>query len=134
MNRLSIPPAVKNILIINIIVFIGTSFLESSGSMLSYRLALFSVKSPFFQPHQIITHMFMHGGFGHIFFNMFAVFMFGRVLESVWGSKKFLILYFAAGLGSSVASARSPGWSLRDRLHIFSRSRADRRSSASVAR
>jgi len=64
-------------------------------------LALFGLKSPYFEPHQVITHIFMHGSFGHLFFNMFAVFMFGRVLEGMWGSKKMLIFYTLTGLGAA---------------------------------
>ncbi len=98
-NRFSIPPVVKWILIINVIVFLITGM----GSMtnIGMKLALFNVKSQYFQPYQLITHMFMHGSFMHIFFNMFAVFIFGRVLEGVWGSRKFLIFYFATGLGAA---------------------------------
>ena len=64
-------------------------------------LALFSPGSEYFQPYQLITHMFMHGNFYHLFFNMFALWMFGRVLESVWGGKRFFIYYFITGLGAA---------------------------------
>lgn len=63
-------------------------------------LGLYYFKSEYFKPFQIITHMFMHGGLTHLFFNMFALWMFGRVLEQVWGSKRFLIYYFVTGLGA----------------------------------
>ena len=64
--------------------------------------ALFYPTSPFFKPWQIITHMFMHGGFWHLFFNMYTLFIFGTVLERVWGTKKFLIFYFVTGLGAAL--------------------------------
>jgi membrane associated rhomboid family serine protease len=59
--------------------------------------------TPPFQPYQIITHMFTHGSIGHIFFNMFALWMFGKILENVWGSKRFLIFYLISGIGAAVA-------------------------------
>jgi membrane associated rhomboid family serine protease len=101
---LSLPPVVKNIIIINVILFAATQFtlyVLNSDFMLRH-LALFSLKSPLFEPHQIITHMFMHAGLGHIFFNMFGVFMFGRILEQMWGSKKMMIFYTVTGLGAAV--------------------------------
>ncbi len=64
--------------------------------------ALHHVKSPLFQPWQLITHMFLHGGFTHLFFNMFSLWMFGSVLESVWGPKRFLTFYFICGLGAAI--------------------------------
>ena len=91
----NLPPAVKNLLIINIIVFLGT---ELIGNPMYEWFALFPVGSPFFHWWQPVTHMFMHGGFGHIFFNMWSLIVFGPVLERMWGSKKFLIYYFVCGL------------------------------------
>lgn len=96
-----LPPVVKNLLIINVILLIATWALKSIGIDLTRVLALFYVESEYFSPYQYITHMFMHGGFAHLFFNMFALWMFGRVLESVWGSKKFLLYYFVTGLGAA---------------------------------
>jgi len=99
---LNLPPVVKNLLIINVIMLLASMFLRSKfGVDLDQYLALYYPKSAFFQPYQLITHMFMHGGFSHLFFNMFALFMFGRVLESVWGPKRFLIYYLATGLGAA---------------------------------
>lgn len=96
----SIPPVTRNLLIINVLVFLAYALLKSVP-MLEY-LALFYYKSPYFMPHQFITYMFMHGSFGHLFFNMFALFMFGRTLEMVWGPKRFLIYYLATGIGASL--------------------------------
>ena len=95
----NLPPAVKNLLIINIIIFLGTEFI---GNPMYEWFALFPVDSPFFHWWQLVTHMFMHGGFGHIFFNMWSLIVFGPVLERMWGSKKFLIYYFVCGLGAAI--------------------------------
>jgi membrane associated rhomboid family serine protease len=64
-------------------------------------LAVYSPKSEFFKPIQLISHMFMHGDFWHLFFNMFALYMFGKILEDVWGQKRFFIYYFVTGLGAA---------------------------------
>lgn len=98
----SIPTVVKNLLIINIIVFIATTILESSGIDLVAMLALHNPSSSLFSPIQVITHMFMHGSLSHLFFNMFALWMFGAVLERVWGEKRFLIYYLATGVGAAL--------------------------------
>jgi membrane associated rhomboid family serine protease len=100
---ISVPPVVKNIIIINVILFGATQlsiYVLNSDFMLRH-LALFPVRSPLFEPHQIITHMFMHANLAHIFFNMFGVYMFGRILEQLWGSKKILIFYTVTGLGAA---------------------------------
>ena len=92
-----LPPVTKNIVAINVLVFIAT--LVNQQFMVA-NFAMFYPTSPFFRPWQIITHMFMHGGFWHIFFNMYSLLMFGTVLERSIGSKKFLIFYFVTGLGA----------------------------------
>ena len=95
------PPVVKNLIIINVLMFLALlGFQTAFGTDLNRILGLYYFKSPYFEPYQIITHMFMHGSIGHIFFNMFALWMFGKVLEQVWGGKRFLIYYFATGLGA----------------------------------
>lgn len=96
----NIPPVTRNLLIINVLVFLAFALLKSLP-MTEY-LALFYYKSPFFMPHQFITYMFMHGSFGHLFFNMFALFMFGRTLETVWGPKRFLTYYLVTGIGAAL--------------------------------
>lgn len=99
---MSLPPVVKNLLIINVLMLLGTTVVgDKFGFNLTDLLALHFPKSELFKPHQFITHMFMHGDFWHLFFNMFAVFMFGRVLESVWGPKRFLLYYMITGLGAA---------------------------------
>jgi membrane associated rhomboid family serine protease len=96
----SIPPVVKNLIIINVLLLVATYMLGNAGINLVEHLGMHYPASEKFRPHQIITHMFMHGGLTHLFFNMFALYMFGRVLESVWGSKRFLVYYFVTGLGA----------------------------------
>ncbi len=97
----SIPLVTRNLLIINVLVFLADSLLSKGGGMVNY-LGLHYFSSELFMPHQIITCMFMHGDISHLFFNMFAVFMFGRVLETVWGPKKFLLYYMLTGIGASL--------------------------------
>lgn len=94
-------PVVKNLVIINAIFFLATVVL-SKHIDLSNILGLHYFRSTFFMPHQLVTYMFMHGGLGHIFFNMFALWMFGTALENVWGSKKFLIFYMITGIGAGL--------------------------------
>lgn len=93
------PPVVKNLIIANVIVYIITMI---SGNFMYEHFSLFYFKSPFFKPFQLVTHMFMHGGFAHILFNMYALFIFGSVLERVWGSQKFLFYYFVTGIGAAL--------------------------------
>lgn len=94
-----IPTVTKNLVAINILMFIATLINEN---FMVANFAMFYPASPFFKPWQILTHMFMHGGFWHIFFNMYSLLMFGSILERSLGPKKFLIFYFATGLGAVV--------------------------------
>lgn len=94
----SIPPATKNIVAINILLFIATLI---NQQFMVETFAMFYPASPLFRPWQILTHMFMHGGFWHIFFNMYTLIMFGMVVENYIGSKKFLMFYFICGLGAA---------------------------------
>jgi membrane associated rhomboid family serine protease len=97
----STPPVVKNLIIINALMFLGAMAMDKAfNTDLNQVLGLHYLGSPLFHPYQIITHMFMHGSIGHIFFNMFALWMFGKVLEQVWGSKRFFIYYMITGLGA----------------------------------
>ncbi len=91
------PPATKSLIIINVLVFLMYCL---NREFMIINFAMFYPTSPYFKPWQIITHMFMHGGFWHIFFNMYTLFMFGSILERAWGSKKFLFYYFVTGLGA----------------------------------
>jgi len=94
------PPVVKNLIIINCILLLATYVLRQRGIDLTHMLGLYYPQSEYFRPYQVITHMFMHGGFTHLLFNMFALWMFGKVLENVWGPRRFLIFYFVTGLGA----------------------------------
>jgi membrane associated rhomboid family serine protease len=105
------PPITKNLIIINVLVWICQLIFDGQGYGLTSKLALFPFNSYEFKPYQIATHMFAHsaysiGGnivFFHILFNMFALWMFGKVLENVWGPKRFLFFYLACGVGAAVA-------------------------------
>ncbi len=94
----NVPTAVKNIIIINVLVMIMTSL---NKDFMYETFSLFYPTSPFFHWWQPVTHMFLHGGFWHLFFNMYTLYIFGSVLERVWGAKKFLIFYFVTGLGAA---------------------------------
>lgn len=98
----NMPEVVKNLLIINGLFFLATIALSPQGMDLSLILGAFYWDSEQFRPWQIITHMFMHGGFAHIFFNMFALWMFGTSIERVWGPKRFLIYYLVTGFGAFI--------------------------------
>lgn len=98
-----LPPVIKNLLIINIIMYFATVVLgQVYGIDLVKYLGLHFFKGEDFHFYQYITYMFMHGSFGHVFFNMFALWMFGYTLENVWGAKRFLIFYFVTGLGAAL--------------------------------
>lgn len=102
-SRQILPPVVKNLLIINAIVFFA---MQAIGEMLPFsmrdQLSMFYVESPKFKPWQIVTHMFMHGDLMHILFNMFGLWMFGTIIEQRLGTKRFLQFYFLSGLGAAV--------------------------------
>jgi len=94
------PPVVKNILILNVIMFIITMLGEAQGIPMTHILGGYVFNSPYFEPYQMVSHFFMHGGFFHILFNMFALVIFGSALEQVWGPKRFFIFYVATALGA----------------------------------
>ena len=103
------PPAVKYLLLTNIICYVLSLILPQisyySGdreSIMNILFGLYYFGSENFAPYQIITYMFMHGGLSHMFFNMFALWMFGRVMEQAWGTKRFLIYYFICGIGAGL--------------------------------
>ncbi|MBW6498285.1 MAG: rhomboid family intramembrane serine protease [Bacteroidales bacterium] len=98
-----LPFAVKNLLIINGLFFLATIGFQSTFNIDLYRvLGLHFFGATDFKPYQLVTYMFMHGNFSHLFFNMFALWMFGNVLENVWGPKRFLIYYFVTGFGAAI--------------------------------
>ncbi len=96
------PTVIKNLIIINVLLFFGGMALEGHGIDLARYLGLHYFLSENFNLAQLITYMFMHGGFTHIFFNMFAVWMFGSTLERVWGPKRFLTFYLVCGIGAGL--------------------------------
>lgn len=105
-------PVVLNLIIINAIVFVAQLVLDKTGldvtggsnfGWLTSRIGLWSIDTGLFKPYQLVTHMFAHGGFFHILFNMYALWLFGAALEKMWGPKRFLIFYFVCGLAAGVA-------------------------------
>jgi membrane associated rhomboid family serine protease len=99
---LGLPPVVKNIILINVLMLLVDYVAKSVFGMdLTMVLGLYFPKSEQFIPLQIVTHMFMHGGLWHLFFNMYALYIFGQVLENVWGPKRFFIYYMVCGLGAA---------------------------------
>jgi membrane associated rhomboid family serine protease len=112
------PPIVKNLIIINILVWVAQLIYDRTEGLLTgwltSKIALYPVSDPDFKPYQIATHMFAHASYAgnafqyhivffHILFNMFGLFMFGRILENVWGAKRFLFFYLACGVGAAAA-------------------------------
>jgi membrane associated rhomboid family serine protease len=98
-----IPPVIKNLVIINVLVFLAQrAFSDSSTFNMDNLFALHDIRSVYFRPHQLITYLFLHGGWDHIFFNMFALWMFGSILENFWGPKRFLVYYVVCGIGAAV--------------------------------
>ena len=98
-----ISPIVKNLLIINVLLFLATYMLGMQFNFdLTRLLALYYPGSDYFQPYQFITYMFMHGGVAHIFFNMYLLWLFGTAIENAWGGKRFLFYYLFTGIGAAV--------------------------------
>lgn len=96
----NVPKAVKHIIIINVLMLVLTYL---NNPLMSKWFALNPI-SFIWKPWQLVTYMFMHGGFGHLFFNMYTLFIFGSVLENVWGTKKFLTFYFVTGIGAALVN------------------------------
>lgn len=104
-------PAVMNLIIINVLVFVA-QMLFSRGDMtgtgtIEDLFALHHFRSDYFRPHQLVSHMFLHGSFLHILFNMYALWMFGSIVERVWGPKRLLIFYFLCGIGAAIVQMLS---------------------------
>jgi membrane associated rhomboid family serine protease len=97
-----LPPVVKNLLIINALCFLAKELFEMRFNFsLNESLGLYYPESTHFKPYQLITHVFMHGNFMHLFFNMFSLWMFGNVLENYWGPKRFFVYYFVTAFGAA---------------------------------
>jgi len=99
-----LPPIIKNLLIINGLVFLAQNTFAGPTSSFSFEdyFALHAWQSDLYKPWQLITHMFLHGDFGHILGNMFALWMFGSILENLWGPKRFLLFYMLCGVGAAL--------------------------------
>jgi membrane associated rhomboid family serine protease len=98
-----LPPVIKNLIILNVIVFLIQLTIQRTGSgFMENYFALHDVRSFFFKPHQIVTYMFLHGGLMHIFWNMLILWMFGSILENYWGPKRFLTFYIICGVGAAL--------------------------------
>ncbi len=98
----NIPQITKNLLILNVLMFILTLFFQSRGVDLYHLLGVHSFNSPLFEPYQLVSHFFMHGDFWHLLFNMFGLVMFGSILERLWGPKRFMIFYVVSAIGAVV--------------------------------
>ena len=96
----NVPKAVKHIILIKVLMLVLTYL---NNPLMSKWFALNPI-SFIWKPWQLVTYMFMHGGFGHLFFNMYTLFIFGSVLENVWGTKKFLTFYFVTGIGAALVN------------------------------
>lgn len=113
-----LPTIIKNLLIINGLVFLAQNVFRGSSFSIEDTFALHAWQSSLFKPWQLITHLFMHGGnlftfdITHLFFNMLALWMFGSVLENVWGSKRFLTFYIVCGLGAALIHLLFLSWEL----------------------
>lgn len=115
-----LPVVVKNLLIINVLFFLAQTSFKATGMVnLENLLGLHHVKSPLFQPWQIVTHLFMHGGIGHLFANMFGLWMFGSVLENLWGPKRFLTFFFLCGFGAAILQIASLWFQHYELLHQY---------------
>ncbi len=102
-RRLNDTPVVKNLLILNGLFFLAKWIIEGKFNVdLDFKLGLYYWSSEAFNPYQIVTHMFMHADFLHLFMNMFTLYMFGTVLEQIWGAKRLVIFYFVTGLGAAL--------------------------------
>lgn len=98
-----LPTVVKNLLILNVLFFLATIACDVVLRIdLSDYLGLHYIGASDFQPFQLVTYMFMHGNFAHLFFNMFALWMFGNTLERIWGPNRFLLFYFICGIGAGL--------------------------------
>jgi membrane associated rhomboid family serine protease len=112
----NVTETVKQLIIINILFFVGTLALGDPAYKI---LSMYFPENPSFHVWQPISHMFMHGGFMHIFFNMFALYSFGSALESIWGSKKFLFFYISCGLGAALLHTGINYYYYQDGLNVL---------------
>jgi len=114
-----LPVVTKNIIIINVIMYLATLAFETVNIDLVKLFGLHYYLADDFKPHQFITYIFMHGGFSHILFNILGVYIFGQVLEQVWGPKRYLIFYILTGLGAALAQYIIMHFEITEVLDIF---------------
>ena len=115
-----LPTVIKNLLIINALFFLAQQAFGATGLIsLEDKFGLHHVQSPLFQPWQLVTHMFLHGGIGHLFANMFALWMFGSVLENIWGPKRFITFYFLCGIGAAIIQLASLWYQYHDLVSSY---------------
>ena len=108
----NIPSTTRHLLIVNILAFIATWVFQRSGIDLTALCGLHFFMASDFHVYQFLTYMFLHGSFTHILFNMFALWMFGYVLENYWGSRRFLFYYLVCGIGAGLCNLIVPGWTI----------------------
>ena len=122
MNRyFQTPPVVKNLIVINLLVFMATALLPVGGAI--ERCGALWVGWPLFRTYQFVTYMFLHANFEHLFFNMFALWMFGRTLEYELGSKRFLVYYMLCGVGAALIQA-GIAWAMHEPMTLLGASGA----------
>lgn len=123
----NIPTVTKNLLIINVIVFVAQYIFQNMGVQLDSMFGLHFFLASHFSVYQLVTYMFLHGGFTHLFFNMFALWMFGCVIERVWGARRFLFYYIICGVGAGLTQevaqfaellVMNPQLSFADAFHL----------------
>src|SRR6201996_9735552 len=99
-----IPTVIKNLVIIDVLIYLAQYTLgQAFDSKMVDLFALHDVHSVLFRPHQLVTYLFLHGSWEHVLYNMFALWMFGSILENYWGPKRFLIFYVICGIGAACA-------------------------------
>lgn len=129
----STPPVVKNLIIINALFFMAQELIPGGlGEQMSQVLALHYWASPLFEPFQYVTNIFLHANFTHLFMNMFALWMFGSILERDLNSKRFLIYYLVTGIGAGLLHSGVLAWELND-LRVLAETKGDLFSSADWA-
>jgi membrane associated rhomboid family serine protease len=117
----SLPTVIKNLLIINGLFFLAQNTIAGPTSAFSFEdvFALHAFQSDLFRPWQLITHMFLHGDLGHIFGNMLALWMFGSILENIWGEKQFLAFYFLCGVGAALIHLGATSYELMGATKVY---------------
>lgn len=110
-----IPPVIKNLIIINLLIFLAQQTLgKNVETQLFNMFALHDISSYYFKPHQLVTYLFLHGGWDHVIMNMFMLWVFSTILEDYWGPKRFLTFYLVCGIGAAVAHLIVLHWELLD--------------------